>query len=176
MVVIRDHNAHHDDPSALPLLTESARVAEVTALDADRTEAVRDTAARILGDVGHDDLVEGGDSQTIDWDGVGSFLATGDGPLHEKLSHLRDRYEREYPSLLSIRLHEVETPVDFVPGQYVTLEFHRTPAPTPSPARRTGSTSSSSSAGFPADDSPRTSSRPSRRATRSASAGRTATS
>lgn len=44
-----------------------------------------------------------------------------------KLSHLASRYRRPYPSLLSLKLHEVEEPIDFVPGQYVTLQFHQTP-------------------------------------------------
>ncbi|MFB6171362.1 MAG: FAD-binding oxidoreductase [Haloarculaceae archaeon] len=130
MVSIRDHNATFDDPGELPLLTESARVAEVAALDEDRIDEVRRVTARLLRSVDRGDLVTDDDPPHVDWDGVDEVCETTDNRLLEKkLTHLADRYQRPYPSLLSVRLHEEREAIDFVPGQYVTIRFHDTPRP-----------------------------------------------
>ncbi|MFB6146661.1 MAG: FAD-binding oxidoreductase [Halobacteriaceae archaeon] len=137
MASVREHMTQHDDPDELPLLTESARVTDVTALDENRSVEVRRAAARILDELGRGDLVDETDDPpddedppAVDWDGVTALLDGGDGgPIEERLSSLAERYHRAYPSLLSIALHESEEPIDFLPGQYVTVRFHETPRP-----------------------------------------------
>lgn len=132
MASIRDHLSHHDDPGALPLVTESARVVDVTALDHNRTGELRFASAKILDTLERENLVTGSDPPHIDWNSAENFLSGADGGLLlQKLAHLKERYDRAYPSLLSFRLREEETPLDFVPGQYVTIRFHDTPRPYP---------------------------------------------
>lgn len=129
MVSVQEHMGHHDDPGELPLITESGRVDAVEALDDDRTDEVRRAAAQLLDELDSEDLFEDDDPPAIDWDGVDALLDQADGPLEEKLSYLQDRYERAYPSLLSVQLHGIEEPMDFIPGQYITIRFHDTPRP-----------------------------------------------
>lgn len=130
MVSVRDHMDHHDDPAELPLITESARVVDVTALDHNRVGAVRRAAARALDELAREGLADDSDPPHVDWDGVEDFLEETDGgPIEARLRHLLDRYRRSYPSLLSVRLREEEKALDFVPGQYVTIRFHDTPRP-----------------------------------------------
>ncbi|MFB6114339.1 MAG: FAD-binding oxidoreductase [Halodesulfurarchaeum sp.] len=132
MVSVREHTAQHDDPEELPLLTESAEVAEITALDEDRTDEVHEAAERLLLELGEEEFVlEDGHPPTIDWDGVETVLEENDGPIVDRLSTVADRYHRAYPSLLSIRLEEVdpEDSIGFLPGQYLTLQFQDTPRP-----------------------------------------------
>ncbi|MFB6170627.1 MAG: ferredoxin--NADP reductase [Haloarculaceae archaeon] len=125
---VREHMSHHDDPDEMPLLTEEARVAAVTAMDDDRSAAVRRETARVLRELDAAHLVEAGDPPTVDWEGAESLVDAGAG-LAAKLSDLVERYRRPSPSLLSVRLREEGTPIDFVPGQYVTIRFHDTPRP-----------------------------------------------
>lgn len=130
MESVRDHMDHHDDPAELSLVTESARVDGVTGLDHNRTEELRRAAARYLDELGRGEFVEETAPPRLDWEGATAFLeGADDGPLEEKLGYLTERYDRAYPSLLSLQLSEEDEALDFVPGQYVTIRFHDTPRP-----------------------------------------------
>lgn len=126
----REHMDHHDDPEDLTLVTESARVGDVTAVDHNRAGELRRTIATVLHGLDQEALVDDSDPPHVDFDGVETVLdETENGELATKLGHLTDRYHRAYPSLLSLRLREEDEPLDFVPGQYVTIRFHDTPRP-----------------------------------------------
>lgn len=131
MVPVREFKDHHDDPDDLSLITESAEVLDVSALDHNRTNEIRPVVARLLDELEREDLITDTESLEIDWDGVDEIVNGRDDSdtLREKLNRLADRYHRPYPSLLSVRLRGETQPVDFVPGQYVTLRFHDTPRP-----------------------------------------------
>lgn len=133
MVEFSSHADDHADPEELPLVTESARVVDVAALDENRTEEIRPVAARLLGELGRGDLVTDETPVELDWDGLDALLddpgdVAGTDEL-ENLRYLAERYHRAYPSLLSIELRAEDEPIDFVPGQYVTIRFHDTPRP-----------------------------------------------
>lgn len=130
---LRTHLAHHDAIDQLPLLTESARITDVTAMDTDRTEEVVAAIAALLGAHGESDVAErvasgGNDTETLDLTTVTELLEKDveDSTLARSLRVLFGRYDRPYPSLLRIRL-ETDTEVEFVPGQYVGINYHRVP-------------------------------------------------
>ncbi|MFB6068384.1 MAG: ferredoxin--NADP reductase [Halobacterium sp.] len=121
--------ANAERAAALPLVTESARVAELTALDHNRTDELREEAVRVLDDLGRSDLVTARDPPSVDWPGVREYAAE-DAPADGRLDALARRWERPYPSLLSVELAlEDRASFSFVPGQYVALTFHDTPRP-----------------------------------------------
>lgn len=130
MASVREHMDHHDDIEQLPLITESAEVVDVSALDGNRTAEVRSATAAALDALEEEQLVSSSEPTRIDWHGVDHLVEeVHGGPLMERLPHLRERFRRPYPAMLSIRLEEEATPLDFIPGQYVTIRFHRTPRP-----------------------------------------------
>lgn len=126
----RKHLSHHDDPGELPLLTETARVTDITPLDHNRSGAVRRAAASTLERLDRGDLRTAAPQPDVDWDGVAALVdGAAGGPELERLARLVERYRRPFPSLLSIRLDIPETPFDFVPGQYVAIRFEDVPRP-----------------------------------------------
>lgn len=129
MATVRQHTAQHDDPEDLALLTESARIGSVEAMDDERTDEVCEAAERHLRELGREDLLADGHPPEIDWDGVGAHLESNDGAIERRLQYLYDRYHRPYPSLISVRLEEEDEPIHFLAGQYLTLRFHDTPRP-----------------------------------------------
>lgn len=151
MVSGREHMARHDDPEELPLVTESAHVVEVAAMDDNRTGECRRAAGQLLEALGHANLVDrqGGEPDPsaadgpssagsataaepphVDWKGVADLLPTlDDGPRAEALADLNERFRRPFPSLLSIRVRADDEQIEFVPGQYLTLRFQNTPRP-----------------------------------------------
>lgn len=130
---LRTHLAHHDVIDQLPLVTDSAHVTDVTAMDIDRTKEVVRTIAALVethGESGAAEHIAGGktDTETLDLATVTEFLAKDveDTTLSRALRMLFGRYDRPHPSLLRVRL-ETETQVEFVPGQYVGINYHRVP-------------------------------------------------
>lgn len=73
-----EHLGHHEAAEALPLVTESAVVTEVAAMDRNRTGAVEDAVGRILVRNDADDWYrdaqgqdgEGPRSEHVDWDAL----------------------------------------------------------------------------------------------------------
>ncbi|WP_255152035.1 FAD-binding oxidoreductase [Halorarius halobius] len=115
-----------DDPGDLPLVTESARVVDVSPLDHNRTDEVARRAADLLVERDRPDLLDrdGDGPPDVDWDGVADLLDDDEGA--EQLRHLRERHERPYPSLLSVSV-DVDDAVEFLPGQFFALRFDDTP-------------------------------------------------
>jgi CDP-4-dehydro-6-deoxyglucose reductase len=66
----------------------------------------------------------------VDWDRLAELMETASvrGPLAERIAALRGRYERPYPSLVTVG---IDAPADFsfVPGQYVTVRYDGVPRP-----------------------------------------------
>ncbi|MFC6953145.1 ferredoxin--NADP reductase [Halorubellus litoreus] len=137
---VPEHLGHHEAAEALPLVTESAVVTEVAAMDENRTEAVEDALAALferngVGDWYRDatrDDDEGLQGSDVDWDGVEERAADAgfaDADL-DALGDLVARHERPYPSLLRVRVRvDDDVEFSFAPGQYATVTFDGHPRP-----------------------------------------------
>jgi len=110
----------------LPLLTESATVTRVDALDERRGREIHRAVHRLLRE--HDADLADALGDTIDWDGLESAIADVHLPdvTWTKLEKLRGRDERAYPSLVEVAF-DPEEEFDFAPGQFVTIRFRGTP-------------------------------------------------
>lgn len=66
----------------------------------------------------------------VDWTRLGTLVdeAAVSESLREKITTLRERFERPYPSLLRVRFDPAAT-FDFAPGQYVTVRYQDVPRP-----------------------------------------------
>jgi len=117
---VRELAARHDSVGDLPLVTESARVTDVTAMDRDREPAV--TAAindRLAGAGVAHGPIDGPDG----WPRLRERLvADGRAGLVRRLSTLAERYDRPKPMLVGIRIRTDED-VDYLAGQYVGLRY-----------------------------------------------------
>lgn len=125
--------SQHEAAEALPLVTESAVVTDVTAMNRVRTGEVAEAVEVLLENYDREDLVarpDGGEPE-IDWEGIDEFLdeVSPTEHLSERLDTLEDRYNRPAESLMKIRFRAEDEPLDYVPGQYVTVRFHETPRP-----------------------------------------------
>lgn len=129
MTTVREHMSHHERADVVPLITESATVTDVVALDETRFDEVYRAIETILTEIGREDLIVDTNEREVDRDGINTVLKKRDIPFADKLEKLVQRYDREYPSLLSVGAKAEEQEVDFVPGQYLTVRFHDTPRP-----------------------------------------------
>lgn len=130
---VPDHLSQHDDPEDLPLITRRGRVALVEPMDADRRPEVERRVRRTLRNRDETELLEaaGTDSERVDWERLWRAVERRDSPepLRRRLSALRERGTREYPSLVRVRFEGGETDLEFVPGQYVTVRYGRRSRP-----------------------------------------------
>lgn len=143
---IRQHLSHHDTIDDLPLITESATVTGIDAMDRNRNARVVDALVTTLdryGTAEWRDVRPGADSACRRWirkrlDAAGH---AGDAPLNRflsearrggflgaKLAALQERYLRPYPSLLRVTV-EPPDPIDHLPGQYVAVRRRGTARP-----------------------------------------------
>lgn len=120
---LRTHLAHHEVIDQLPLLSERAQITDVTALDRDRSEEVKETIAKLLKTEEHLGLEEIHDTATLT-----TFLQTEieSRSKARQLRALLERYERSVPSLLRIRIL-TDGEVVFVPGQYIAINYKGIP-------------------------------------------------
>ncbi len=125
--------SQHDRAEELPLLTESARITAVEALDRNRVDELERELLDRLSTAGRSDWVaqireRGGEG--VDWDRLETLMADAsvDDDLAGVYHTLCERYERPYPSLVSVRA-EAHRPIEFVAGQYVTLRYEDVPRP-----------------------------------------------
>ncbi|WP_435333308.1 ferredoxin--NADP reductase [Haloarchaeobius sp. TZWWS8] len=129
---VPSHLDQHEVAEELPLVTESARVRSVDALDDNRASAVLDALREELEPHDHADWVdECHDDADLDWERLFALVENHEIPDEAvgRFETLKERFERPYPALLSIRIEPEETDIDFTPGQYVTVTFHDTPRP-----------------------------------------------
>jgi len=122
---VREHASQHDAIGDLPLLTESARVVEVTKLDQDRRPEITAAIRRWLAD--HDlDSAYGPVDGPEDWTDLRSRLvADGYPAIARRIATLAERYDRPKPMLARVRF-ETDRDLDFVAGQYVGLRYDGT--------------------------------------------------
>jgi ferredoxin-NADP reductase len=127
------HLGHHEAAAELPLVTDSATVTDVTAMDENRTTAVESRIRELLAQHDCADVLDAArDGAAIDWAAVEDRIADVDLPAHDRdaLADLRARHERPYPSLLRVRVRLADdTEFAFAPGQYATVTFDGHPRP-----------------------------------------------
>lgn len=127
---VRAHRSAHEAAEAMPLVTDSATVTDVTTLDHNRNGAVEWAVASALEARGIDRFhryAPDGDPR-VEWTALRRALEADDVHDDGEVRTLCERHRRPYPSLLSVGL-DMDADFDFVPGQYVTVRFHGTPRP-----------------------------------------------
>lgn len=141
---IRQHLSQHETAEQLPLVTESAVVTDVSAMDRNRADDVVEELRVTLDEHGTDAWSRdrrATDEACEDW--IGEQLDSVDhldggtpltryvpaedhtGPLGEKVTALQRRYLQPYPSLLRITV-ETDEPVAFAAGQYLSVRYQET--------------------------------------------------
>lgn len=131
---MRAPDSDHPDPEDLPLLTESARVTGVEAMDDNRVDELLDAFPALLR--GHLTVEPSPHQDGRQWlrerieqekllDAVDDHAPDR---VVDAVDTLASRYRRAYPSLVRVDL-ETEEPVDFVPGQYLSLRYEETTRP-----------------------------------------------
>lgn len=94
-MTVREHKSQHDHVESLPLISKSATVTEVEAMDRDRREAIRRRLRGLGGKHGFREAVPAGGP--IDWDRIFEDL-----PYHEAFTELEAGHENfHYVSCLS---------------------------------------------------------------------------
>lgn len=137
---VRDHLSQHETAEELPLITESATVVEISAMDHNRNHEVIAAIMETLNNYGteawhaekpsDDEASRRWIRDQLDFDDenreepFNQYLqeAKREGTVGKKLSALQQRYRRPYPSLLRLRV-ETDDPIDFVPGQYLSIRY-----------------------------------------------------
>ena len=121
-MAVRKHASKHERIAELPLVTESATVVEVEAMDRDRKREVREAVDHWFEAAGLADRYESV-SDYDDWGALVSELhADGYHRFARRCDTLRERYERPYPMLSRIEL-EPDDPFEYLAGQYVGLRY-----------------------------------------------------
>lgn len=141
---IRQHLSQHEAVDDLPMLTESAVVADISAMDQSRNDEILVELRSTLDKHGTGAWQKdrsSSDEACEDW--IRDLLdpidyLEGGTPLNqyldeeqqaglpgEKLAALQGRYLQPYPSLLRITV-ETDDPVEFVAGQYLSVRYQDT--------------------------------------------------
>lgn len=141
---VRRHLSQHETVEELPLISESAVVTDVSAMDRNRNDEVRTELRSTLDERGTDALRRdrpATDGASEDWirgqlDAVDHL--EGGTPLTrylsddqragyagEKLAALQGRYLQPYPSLLRFTV-ETDDPIKFAAGQYLSIRYQDT--------------------------------------------------
>jgi len=121
-MAVRQHTSKHERIADLPLVTESATVVEVEAMDRDRTAEVREAVDHWFEEAGLADRYESV-SNYDDWRAlVDELHADGYHRFARRCDTLRERFERPYPMLTRIEL-DPDDPFEFLAGQYVGLRY-----------------------------------------------------
>ena len=140
---VRQHLSQREVADTLPLLTKSAVVTDVSAMDRSRNREVIDAIHETLGEHGGDEWerrrpADPGAREEWLRDRLNEFdhldrnasLPLNDllpayertGRPGEKLAALQARYLQPYPSLLRITV-ETDAPIEFVAGQYLAIRY-----------------------------------------------------
>ncbi len=119
-MTVREHKSQHEHVQSLPLISKSATVTEIEAMDRDRHGEVRRRLAELGGKHGFADEVPADGS--IDWDVVFDAATRTSRQLAPQIGALRDRFERAHPALVRIAF-ETDEPFDFAAGQYLSIRY-----------------------------------------------------
>ncbi|NHN40758.1 oxidoreductase [Halorubellus sp. JP-L1] len=137
---VPEHLGHHEAAEELPLVTESAVVTAVEAMDRNRTADIENAVGRILDRNDASDWYrdpgrgadEGLRSERVDWDDLVGRATDAGFPDDDvdALADLAVRFQRPYPSLLRVRVRlDDDVDLSFAPGQYATVTFDGHPRP-----------------------------------------------
>ena len=119
-MTVRIHKSQHEHVDSLPLISKSAVVTEIEAMDTDRREEIR-ARLREIGQIhGFDDILAG--TESIDWERLFDRATQADRRLAGRVGALHDRYERAHPALVTIEF-ETDEPFDFAAGQYLSVRY-----------------------------------------------------
>lgn len=119
-MTIRAYLSQRDLADSLPLVSDSATVTEVEALDTDRTEEIHDRLDGLADE--QEELQRVTRGTRIDWDEAFAIAAELSPALVSQIGALHERFEREHPALVRITF-ETDEPFDFVAGQFVTVRY-----------------------------------------------------
>lgn len=141
---IRQHRSQHETVEDLPVITESAVVTDISAMDRNRNDEVVTELRSTLDEHGTDawrrdrpdtdeaceDWVEDQLDAVDHLDGgtpLTQYVSEDDQAATpgEKLTALQQRYLQPYPSLLRITV-ETDDPVEFAAGQYLSVRYQET--------------------------------------------------
>lgn len=117
---VREHTSQHDHVQSLPLVSDSATVTDVTAMDTNRKTEIRSALQRLGEQHAFVDAVA--KRGPIDWEAVFERATRRKRSLAPRIGALHERFERDHPSLVRITL-ETEEPVGHGAGQYVSIRF-----------------------------------------------------
>jgi ferredoxin-NADP reductase len=118
--VVRPHASQHDAIEDLPLVTDSATVTGVEALDENRREEAIDAIERTLAEAGVDASPEAFGAARS------ALVEAGRPDLARRVATLAERCERPVPMLVRVRLSVDDGEFDYLAGQYVGLRYDGT--------------------------------------------------
>lgn len=130
-MTVQQYMTQHELVDAEPLVSEEAMVISKTARDQRRNKEVRNAVQEILRDRGRkewtDDVVL---EEHIDWSRLWDHVHDHrvGGRLERTFRTLQERYERAYPSLITLQFAP-QTEFDYVPGEYITVHYRHVPRP-----------------------------------------------
>lgn len=117
---VREHKSQHDHVESLPLISDSATVTDVHAMDRDRRSEVRNALRKLGATHGFaEGIAERG---PIDWNVVFERATRAKRNLAPRIGALHDRFERAHPALVRITL-ETDEPVGHAAGQYISVRY-----------------------------------------------------
>lgn len=119
-MTVWEHTSQHERVESLPLITRSARVTEIRAMDRDRRDEVRNRLIELGEAHGFEHAIPG--EGPIDWDHVFEEAISASPALAAEIGAFHDRFERAHPALVQITFETAE-PIDFAPGQYLSIRY-----------------------------------------------------
>lgn len=125
-MTIHAYLSQRDLADSMPLISDSATVTEIEAMDERRNERIEARIRELI--TRHELAVSPMDGPSIDWSAVFDAAADASPSLISQIGALHERYERPHPTLLRLRF-ETDDPFDFVAGQYVTIRYRGTSRP-----------------------------------------------
>lgn len=119
-MTVREHKSQHDKVDSLPLISESATVTGVEAMDENRREEVRQRLLEL--GTKHSFAAVVPEEGPIDWDLVFETATAAHPQLAPQIGALHNRFDRAHPALVRITF-ETDEPFDFAAGQYVSIRY-----------------------------------------------------
>ncbi|GGL59416.1 ferredoxin--NADP reductase [Halocalculus aciditolerans] len=105
--------------SELPLVTDTGHISHVNAFDRHREHEMRAAVSRILTEHGLADAVAG---EQVNWQQAMTDAERLPRHHRSKLRELRDRIERDFPSLVEITV-DIDGDIDYAAGQFVGFRY-----------------------------------------------------
>ncbi len=119
-MTVRGFTSQPEKVESLPIISESAVVTDVVALDRDRRTEIRERLRTLASRHGFEgEIPRDGE---IDWSAVFTAATAKQRRLAPVIGALRDRYLREHPALVKV-VFESEQPFDFAAGQYLSVRY-----------------------------------------------------